>query len=72
MGEMRVIRKFYGSSNPNVRSDLYHVEYQEDCVVLEIPGHDRIHLDPLAAKRLGECLVDNDGISLILSQVQPH
>ena len=72
MGKMRVIRKFYGTSNPNSRGYIYHVEFQEDCVVIRFPGGHDIYMDPLASQRLGECLTDNANIPKILSQVVGH
>ena len=71
MGELRVIRKFYDSPDPNKWNDLIQVDFQEDIVGIDIPGHPhRIYLSPLASGRLGDVLVNNRHIPGILAEVQ--
>lgn len=72
MGEQVVVRKFYGSSDPNNRNDLFKLRFQEDCVDIKIPGVESFALSPKAAKRLGECLVDNAHIPGILAEITHH
>jgi hypothetical protein len=73
MGERVVERKFYGSSNPSMRNDLFRLYFQEDCVEIKFPGiEDRVVLDPMASKRLGECLVDNAHVPKLLSEITHH
>lgn len=65
----KIIRKFYGSSDPNVHGDLYLVTYEKTRVTVRGPSN-TIYLNPTAAKRLGECLVDNAGLPGLLNDIE--